>query len=653
MTGRLDLFPDTPFSFGPRFLHDHAGHIVTDPRIALVELVANSYDAGASLISVQWPDNLGDTLQVLDNGTGMTTEEFNRRWKTLSYNRFQEQGSYVDYPPDLKGAKRIAFGQNGKGRYGPFCFADVYEVETWRDGVSILVRVSLTSGGREPFHCELLSKGEKDGHGTCVRAKVQRNRVPVAAICETIGSKFLVDPFFSVIVNGHQLELLSLTGVATSAIPVDPHGEVRIHQIDALVQDRTTLLRGITWWVNRRMVGTPSWDGLDGRGAILDGRTALAKRCSFVVEVDFLKGDVKDDWTGFHDTARALDTREAVRNWVIDALDKLSAESRKERKREALAQTRGVLGTLPALSKRLVGQFIDEVQQKCPTLSQSDFARMVTIFTKFEAARSGYELLEKLAACSPDDLDTWNRLMEEWSASNAEIVLSELKRRLDLVERLQQLVNVATTDELHELQPLFARGLWIFGPEYESVEFTSNRAMGTVIRSLLGGGADEFSRRRPDVVALADRSICCYAADRFDENGEVAGVRKVLVVELKKGGSTLRTTELRQGEDYALELQKANLVGKDTEVVVFVLGARVSDDAIEERTVGKAVKIIPMMYETILKRAHARTFNLQRRLHAVQPVLYEDKDVEAVLAMPLFQAAQANRADQATVRAQA
>jgi hypothetical protein len=49
--------------------------------------------------------------------------------------------------------------------------------------------------------------------------------------------------------------------------------------------------------------------------------------------------------------------------------------------------------------------------------------------------------------------------MEEWNASNAEVVLSELKRRLDLIESLQQLVNVATTDELHELQPLFTRGL--------------------------------------------------------------------------------------------------------------------------------------------------------------------------------------------------
>ncbi|MGE5528240.1 MAG: ATP-binding protein [Patescibacteria group bacterium] len=645
MSQQLHLFPDSSFSFGPRFLHDHAGRIITDPRIALVELVANSYDAGASLIKIQWPDNIGGIFQVEDNGTGMTMDEFNKRWRTLSYSRVLEQGPYVEYPPDVKGTKRIAFGQNGKGRYSPFCFADAYEVETWKNGNSIVARVELTQGGIEPFHCEIITEGTRKGHGTCIRAAIDRNQISVASVSEAIGSKFLVDPFFSVFINEIKLELFSLSGIASTSLQLDPYGTVVIHQIDAQMQDRTMFLRGITWWVNKRMVGiSPSWDGLDGRGAILDGRTALAKRCSFIVEVDFLKEDVKDDWTGFRDTPRVLAVRDTVRNYVIEALNKLLAENRRERKLEALAQNREVLGRLPTLSKRLVGQFIDEVQQSCPTLSQGDLERAVTIFTKMEAARSGYELLEKLAACSPDDLDTWNKLMEEWTASNAEIILSELKRRLDLIQRMQQLVNVATTDELHELQPLFARGLWIFGPEYESVEFTSNRAMATIINNYLGGTSNSLSNRRPDIVALPDRSICCYTADKFDDNGEVDGIRKVLIVELKKGGFILRTTELRQGEDYAQELQKANLVTKSTEIIVYVLGARLSDDATEERTIGSSIKIIPMTYDTILKRAHARTFNLQRKLQIIEPAPTHDRDVEDIISVPLFKSVTIDKA---------
>jgi len=161
MDGQDQLFPEASFSFGPRFLHDHAGHIITDPRIAIVELVANSYDAGASRVDIQWPESAGGALEVCDNGTGMTVEEFNQRWRTLSYSRPQEQGLYVEYPPGVKASKRIAFGQNGKGRYSPFCFADDYEVDTWKDSAGVHAQVALTEGGSEPFHCTLSEQPEK------------------------------------------------------------------------------------------------------------------------------------------------------------------------------------------------------------------------------------------------------------------------------------------------------------------------------------------------------------------------------------------------------------------------------------------------------------------------------------------------------------
>jgi hypothetical protein len=108
----------------------------------------------------------------------------------------------------------------------------------------------------------------------------------------------------------------------------------------------------------------------------------------------------------------------------------------------------------------------------------------------------------------------------------------------------------------------------------------------------------------------------------------------VLVVELKKGGFKLGVDELRQGEDYAFELRKANLVSDATEIVVYVLGSRLADNACEDRRVG-AIVTRPMTYERILKRAHARTFNLQRRLSETGPDLPIDPDVEGVLGMEL------------------
>lgn len=86
----------------------------------------------------------------------------------------------------------------------------------------------------------------------------------------------------------------------------------------------------------------------------------------------------------------------------------------------------------------------------------------------------------------------------------------------------------------------------MFGPELESADFTSNRQMVTVIRTLLGGTEDQLSTRRPDFVALPDRSIGIYSADSYDNGGEVCGIRKVVIVELKKGGFEVTTSEIRQ-----------------------------------------------------------------------------------------------------------
>src|SRR5665647_3832533 len=85
MTDQQELFPTTPFAFGPRFLHDHAGHIITDPRIAVVELVANSYDAGSSKVDIEWPTTGMGAFCVLDNGTGTVSYTHLRAHETDSY----------------------------------------------------------------------------------------------------------------------------------------------------------------------------------------------------------------------------------------------------------------------------------------------------------------------------------------------------------------------------------------------------------------------------------------------------------------------------------------------------------------------------------------------------------------------------------------
>jgi hypothetical protein len=149
MTKGLSAKPtkEGQFLFGSDFLHDHVGQIIDEPTVAILELVANSYDAGADRVEIVWPNLPGDTFSITDNGTGMTRKEFETRWRTLKYDRIAQQGTDVVFPSGVPTKKRTAFGHNGKGRFSPLCFGDEYQIETWKDGqcTTALVQLSASS----------------------------------------------------------------------------------------------------------------------------------------------------------------------------------------------------------------------------------------------------------------------------------------------------------------------------------------------------------------------------------------------------------------------------------------------------------------------------------------------------------------------------
>jgi hypothetical protein len=310
------------------------------------------------------------------------------------------------------------------------------------------------------------------------------------------------------------------------------------------------------------------------------------------------------------------------------------ANDRKTLKKSAIQQNRYLIKQLPPISQRHIGHFIDQVQERCAHLTPKDLFRTIEIFGKLEQGRSGYDLLRQLAACSAEDLETWNSLMQQWTATNAEIVLNELARRLTILKDLQELIRDKRADELHQLQPLFERGLWMFGPEYESVEFTSNRSMTTIVRDFFQRRGIYASRSRPDFVVLPDSTVGLYCADEFT-NGEVSGTRKILIVELKRGGFCLTQNEIDQARDYARELRTTGCAQPTTEIEAYVLGASL-EPTLQEMRIGDRTLVRPCPYDLILNRAHARTFNLQKRIQETAPRLTQDEEITDALADSSF-----------------
>jgi hypothetical protein len=297
------------------------------------------------------------------------------------------------------------------------------------------------------------------------------------AIRHLLASKFIADPGFKVEVNGVRLQLDDLDdAVSEKEVEVPGYGNITVMKVHSS-PGRTSRQHGIAWWVNGRLVGNHSWDTVEGQ--VLDGRKTLAKSLTYIVKADLLipGQDITADWTEFIPTERVKQLHSAVTDYIRTSLQTELEGERKERKRTILKENRKVLRKISPVSQEVIASFIDEVQLHCPTIQDTVLQNAAEVLIKLETARSGYSLLERLSKLSPDDLDAWNEVMEEWTADDAKKVLDTLKFRMKLILELEQLVEDKATDELHELQPLFEKGLWIFGPEYESICFRSNRAL--------------------------------------------------------------------------------------------------------------------------------------------------------------------------------
>lgn len=612
-----------PF-YGAKFLENHAGRIVQDPDVAITELVANSWDAGASRVDVEWPSQAGQVVRVTDDGTGLTRSQLERRWMHINYNRLEEQGEEVEFPPAARISARRAWGQSGIGRHAGFCFADRYTVETRRDGRLTRADVERKTG-RQPYTVVVVGEENAKGHGTTISAVVRNITRTEEEIREVLGSRFFVDPAFAIYVNSVRVSLVQVESAALFSVDIGV-GNARVRRVDSEVGTRTARQNGVAWWVHGRLVGAPSWDL--GSGPILDARRSAAKKYTYIVEADPLKPFVKSDWSGLHSTRQVTDAQRAIDDAVREDLNSVLGGERRERKRLALSDNRTAISALSPMSQEQIAAFLDEIQIRCPTLGDKELSDAVEVLARLEKSRSGYALLEKLASVDPDDLDALNHILSEWSVRDAKTVFNELRSRLALIQRLEQLVDDRKTDELHELQPLFERGLWIFGPEFEGPDFMANRTLATVLREFLGDGVSNTPRNRPDIVLLPDATLGAYSRDSYDDRHEVNGYSHIVVVELKRGGFRLGRPEKTQASNYCNELRKSGKVGKNCKITAYVLGSEIAEDASEPLLEGSTV-VYPKPYDAVLRGAHARTFNLLRRINL--SITVADQDVRDIV----------------------
>lgn len=606
--------------FEEDYLLRELGQVAHIPQVALTELVANAWDAGATKVDLVLPTEKGETLIVTDNGHGMTSAQFRKRWMTLRYDRLKHQGQNVEFPTGSHARPRRAYGRNGVGRHGLLCFGDEYEVQTWRNNI-LATFVVGTESGPSPFVIRSEAQGKQEGSGTRLSVFVKRKLPDADEILTVLAARFIHDPEFEIRVNGVQRPFTEVEGrISEEVLDLGEGRSATVIVIDSTRLNHSSVHQGIAFWVQRRLVGSPSW--VIGQVANFDGRTRFARRYKVIVDTQGFEADVEPDWTAFRTTDAVRNLYRATADHIEKIAQELAAEVAELASEDALTQNRSELVTLGRGARLEVAEFTKVVAQAHPTISPDFLATAVKAVIHLEKTKSGAALLQKLSSMSSDDIDGLDRLLTEWTVKDALRVLDEIDSRISVIETIQQLADDPHTDELHTLHPLILRSRWLFGPEFESQEYCSNVTLKSVARELFKSTEAQFinERHRPDIVILPEKTTWQITGiESFDPVDPVlTQIQHILVIELKKGGFELTRKEVNQADGYVQDIASSGAISGTPFISAWVVGQKVAAGVAREKEVGdgnrKYGRIRAATFASLVDTANARLMKLRNVL---------------------------------------
>lgn len=155
-----------------------------------------------------------------------------------------------------------------------------------------------TESGPSPFVLKSEVLGKRAGSGTKASVKVARKLPDPDEILTVLAARFIHDPEFEVRVNGASRSLSELEGkVSETALSLSGGRAAKVIVIDSTRLNQSSVHQGVAFWVQKRLVGAPSWTV--GQAATFDGRTRFARRYKVIVDTQGFESEVEQDWTGF------------------------------------------------------------------------------------------------------------------------------------------------------------------------------------------------------------------------------------------------------------------------------------------------------------------------------------------------------------------
>lgn len=521
--------------------------------VAIAELVANCWDAGAKRVEITIPsqdeyDRASSTVSINDDGRGMTFEEIQNRYLVLGMNRRRIDGRAV--------AGRILMGRKGIGKLAGFGLASVVTITTWQAPEAFRftldrheLKLSDDKVEKIPIPWNRVEVPDDGGTtGTRVVLSDLKHKTPLSPedISLALARRFSrrVKGEMEIFVNGSLLP--DPTPPLDKKIPEDDSLEYRLPDGKVVkywygfatdtIKHRE--LRGFTINVNGKTAQAPPFF-FD-----VEGSATGQHSTHYVIgeiEADFLDDGVDDDsdviatdrqeidWEhedvltfrtwGEHISRQALSDCRDFRgqrlvNWVlkdsefaqrIELLDKGSG-----------AQVRGFL--------RILGKTVDESE------ASKD---LVSALIKAYEFRQFHDVIGELedVGDNPEALADLLRKLFDWRVLESRAILEVIKGRLAIISKFEQMLvdnapetaSVIGADNMHDL---LAGNPWLINPEWQIL--AEEKSITAILR---GWSAKEGQpdKSRLDFLALkSDRRLVIIEIKRPDHAADIEEISRLM-----------------------------------------------------------------------------------------------------------------------------
>lgn len=442
---------------------------------AIAELVANSYDAEASRISIHIGEaGDGQFLRVVDNGHGMSRDDLGQKYLRIGRNRRESTSGDMS-----ENGLRPISGKKGLGKLALFGIAEKILLQTTREGSEQLHALSLnwdellnaTGGDYYPVVQTVPTASSVRGTNITLSKLKRVSKIDAGPLAVSLATLFnyadaeveisVIDVDGTVYPVHRDMRLDAVNMESEWKIPSDFRGALREYletkglqgRIVASVKPLRNQMRGITLYSHGRMVNEPEFYGAAESSFAYSYLTGYVD-VDFLdqLEPDVIATDRRAVGWGQHVEMEQL--QEKLRNLVT-----VVASERREKRRAA--KKREINKKLPVDTQ----QWVDSVNGP----EREPLGEILELLSSPDVELGGKEqssMLENLEQIAPPYADLhWRHLhpsirdasREEYKRANYYNAVEEaLKRYVAQVKSQSGLVDITSDSSL--MQQAFGEG---------------------------------------------------------------------------------------------------------------------------------------------------------------------------------------------------